>query len=121
MHVQVGGGITGARAIVARAFVAQRLEHWSRKPGVESSILSEGKENAVTLCFCALRCDAMRCDATSPLEVPLGSRLASRGGDGATHNHLTVAASRLLHPLQYIMPATNASCQMLLDDASPLL
>ena len=25
------------------AFVAQGLEHWSRKPGVESSILSEGK------------------------------------------------------------------------------
>ncbi|VDO00148.1 unnamed protein product [Rodentolepis nana] len=24
------------------AFVAQGLEHWSRKPGVESSILSEG-------------------------------------------------------------------------------
>ena len=29
-----------------RAFVAQGLEHWSRKPGVESSILSEGKEAA---------------------------------------------------------------------------
>ena len=28
---------------LARAFVAQGLEHWSRKPGVESSILSEGK------------------------------------------------------------------------------
>ena len=25
------------------AFVAQWLEHWSSKPGVESSIVSEGK------------------------------------------------------------------------------
>ena len=33
--------------IRARAFVAQRLEHWSRKPGVESSILSEGNHRAL--------------------------------------------------------------------------
>ena len=28
--------------ITKTAFVAQGLEHWSSKPGVESSILSEG-------------------------------------------------------------------------------
>ena len=28
--------------LLTNAFVAQWLEHWSRKPGVESSILSRG-------------------------------------------------------------------------------
>ena len=36
------------------AFVAQWLEHWSCKPGAESSILSEGKSFILSLLFSIL-------------------------------------------------------------------
>ena len=38
----------------ASAFVAQGLEHWSCKPGVESSNLSEGFSNSIKLRLCTL-------------------------------------------------------------------
>ena len=58
------------------AFVAQGLEHWSCKPGVESSNLSEGFSCALKMKHAMVKGSACTCEEKEPLNTELKLRAA---------------------------------------------